>query len=316
MRVRPKDVGGARLGPGVPYWWSVRARGPTVEFRPWSPRYRVLRCEPRRPDRPDDEAGEVLKLPPLGRVGSAVRRARAGRRWGLVRAVELLQRALGFAALGLLTLVPLPILVSAADSGGGQGFAHRLRPLLRHRAAERLRGGLGPAPARWWARWRRDASLPPTCWPDVGAGQGGEACQKGLTAPAQYVAWEGRLPGRGVAQVLPDGSEHHPGMWIGNVNARRDRLERAQLAGRQRRRPGLPQRGRRSVARPSRNKMGADIEAHGSNSFKPSQHKSTGTSVPACRRPGPSATSTTGRVRHLRPQDPVPRLTRPQPVPS
>ncbi|MDJ0382611.1 YhjD/YihY/BrkB family envelope integrity protein [Streptomyces sp. G-G2] len=133
------------------------------------------------------------KLSPLGRVGSAVRRARAGRRWGHVRAVELLRRALGFAALGFLTLVPLLIVVSAADSGGGQGFAEWLGDGLGVSATARLEierlfaqpgqawrtttafglalltvFGLSFAtalqsgyeavwdlpPARWWARWR------------------------------------------------------------------------------------------------------------------------------------------------------------------
>ncbi|MFJ1865038.1 hypothetical protein ACIOD1_10435 [Streptomyces sp. NPDC088097] len=71
-------------------------------------------------------AGGSAGPAPLGRIRSAVRRARAGRRWGLVRDIDLWQRALGFAALGFLTLVPLLIVVSAAGPGGGQGFAHWL----------------------------------------------------------------------------------------------------------------------------------------------------------------------------------------------
>ncbi|MFE5864214.1 Helicase associated domain protein [Streptomyces virginiae] len=63
-----------------------------------------------------------------------------------------------------------------------------------------------------------------------GAGAGGGAFQKGVTALAQYVAREGRLPGRGVVQVLADGSEHRTGIWVGNMKARRDRLDTAQLA--------------------------------------------------------------------------------------
>ncbi|OEJ35496.1 YhjD/YihY/BrkB family envelope integrity protein [Streptomyces subrutilus] len=124
---------------------------------------------------------------------SAVRRARAGRRWGRVREVDLWQRALGFAALGFLTLVPLLIVVSAADASGGRGFAQWLGDGLGVSASARVEieqlfalpgqawrsttafglallavFGLSFAamlqngyeriwdilPARWWARWR------------------------------------------------------------------------------------------------------------------------------------------------------------------
>ncbi|MFD3782212.1 helicase associated domain-containing protein [Streptomyces sp. NPDC058612] len=63
-----------------------------------------------------------------------------------------------------------------------------------------------------------------------GPGAGGGAFQKGVEALAQYVAREGRLPGRGVVQVLADGSEHRTGIWLGNMKARRDKLDPAQLA--------------------------------------------------------------------------------------
>ncbi|MBT2479571.1 DEAD/DEAH box helicase [Streptomyces sp. ISL-94] len=66
--------------------------------------------------------------------------------------------------------------------------------------------------------------------PTSGPGKGGEAFQKGLEALAQYIAQEGGLPGRAVVQVLPDGSEHRTGIWIGNQKQRRDRLDAAQLA--------------------------------------------------------------------------------------
>ncbi|MFE3762918.1 hypothetical protein ACFXPI_14265 [Streptomyces sp. NPDC059104] len=49
-----------------------------------------------------------------------------GRRWVHVRELALWLRSLGFAALGFLTLVPLPIVVSAADTADGQGFAQWL----------------------------------------------------------------------------------------------------------------------------------------------------------------------------------------------
>ncbi|MCY0934981.1 ribonuclease BN [Streptomyces sp. H34-S4] len=59
-------------------------------------------------------------------MGSAIRRVRAGRHWGRVRDLELWQRSLGFAALGFLTLTPLLIVVSAANTAGGEGFAQWL----------------------------------------------------------------------------------------------------------------------------------------------------------------------------------------------
>ncbi|MFJ5811627.1 hypothetical protein [Streptomyces sp. NPDC093093] len=63
-----------------------------------------------------------------------------------------------------------------------------------------------------------------------GPGTGGRAFQKGLEALAQHVAREGRLPGRGVVEVLPDGVEHRTGIWIANIKARRAKLDSAQLA--------------------------------------------------------------------------------------
>jgi membrane protein len=46
--------------------------------------------------------------------------------WRRGREMELMYRAMGFAALGFLTLVPLLILVAAADPASGQGFARWL----------------------------------------------------------------------------------------------------------------------------------------------------------------------------------------------
>ncbi|MFF4104483.1 ribonuclease BN [Streptomyces sp. NPDC001903] len=124
---------------------------------------------------------------------STIRRTRAGRRWGRVRDVDLWQRSLGFAALGFLTLVPLLIVVSAANTAGGQGFAQWLGDGLGVSPAARaeidrlfalpgevwrtttafglallavfglsfgtlLQSGYERIwdlpPARWWARWR------------------------------------------------------------------------------------------------------------------------------------------------------------------
>ncbi|MFJ4923749.1 YhjD/YihY/BrkB family envelope integrity protein [Streptomyces sp. NPDC088725] len=50
----------------------------------------------------------------------------AGIIWSRGSEMELMHRAMGFAALGFLTLVPLLILVAAADPASGQGFARWL----------------------------------------------------------------------------------------------------------------------------------------------------------------------------------------------
>ncbi|XIE81396.1 YhjD/YihY/BrkB family envelope integrity protein [Streptomyces sp. SBR177] len=50
----------------------------------------------------------------------------AGLAWNRGREMELMHRAMGFAALSLLTLVPLLIVVAAADLASGQGFARWL----------------------------------------------------------------------------------------------------------------------------------------------------------------------------------------------
>ncbi|GAA3738337.1 YhjD/YihY/BrkB family envelope integrity protein [Streptomyces tremellae] len=46
--------------------------------------------------------------------------------WSRGREMELMHRAMGFAALGFLTLVPLLVVVAAADPASGQGFARWL----------------------------------------------------------------------------------------------------------------------------------------------------------------------------------------------
>ncbi|MER5772312.1 YhjD/YihY/BrkB family envelope integrity protein [Streptomyces sp. NPDC001985] len=50
--------------------------------------------------------------------------------WNRARAMELLHRAMGFAALGFLTLVPLLVVVAAADPASSQGFARWLGQAL------------------------------------------------------------------------------------------------------------------------------------------------------------------------------------------
>ncbi|MFJ4863658.1 ribonuclease BN [Streptomyces sp. NPDC088748] len=138
-------------------------------------------------------SGGPARLSPVGRIRSAIRRTRAGRRWGRIRDVDLWQRSLGFSALGFLTLVPLLIVVSAANTATGEGFAQWLGDGLGVSPAARVEidrlfalpgqawrttTAFGLAvltvfglsfgtmlqsgyeriwdlpPARWWARWR------------------------------------------------------------------------------------------------------------------------------------------------------------------
>ncbi|MFD5816992.1 ribonuclease BN [Streptomyces sp. NPDC127038] len=130
---------------------------------------------------------------PWVRLRAALRDSAAGRGWRHGRDIELGQWSLGFAALGFLTLVPLLIVVSAADPAHGRGFAQWLGDGLGVSAAARdevARLFAGPAqvrrtttafglaalavfglsfgaavqtgyekvwnlpPARWYARWR------------------------------------------------------------------------------------------------------------------------------------------------------------------
>ncbi|MQS35778.1 YhjD/YihY/BrkB family envelope integrity protein [Streptomyces katsurahamanus] len=53
-----------------------------------------------------------------------------GLAWVRGREMELMHRAMGFAALGFLTLVPLLVVVAAADPASGQGFARWLGQAL------------------------------------------------------------------------------------------------------------------------------------------------------------------------------------------
>jgi len=129
----------------------------------------------------------------FGRLRRVISRSPVGRGWRRSRGIELWSRSLGFAALGLLTLVPLLIIVSSADPEHGRGFAQWLGEGLGVSTASRrqveqlfIRPGqalrtttvfgiaalavfgltFGAAvqtgyekvwdlpPARWWARWR------------------------------------------------------------------------------------------------------------------------------------------------------------------
>ncbi|GLF97087.1 YhjD/YihY/BrkB family envelope integrity protein [Streptomyces yaizuensis] len=74
----------------------------------------------------------------------------AGLAWNRGREMELLHRAMGFAALGFLTLVPLLVVVAAADPTSGQGFTRWLSQALGISAVsqgevERLFGTPGTA---------------------------------------------------------------------------------------------------------------------------------------------------------------------------
>lgn len=142
------------------------------------------------PVKPSGAAGRSSRFGSLYRV---ISRSVVGRGWRRSRGIEPGSRSLGFAALGLLTLVPLLIIVSAADSGHGRGFAQWLGEGLgvstdSRRQVEQLFTRPGQAlrtttafgiaalavfgltfgaavqtgdervwglpSARWWARWR------------------------------------------------------------------------------------------------------------------------------------------------------------------
>ncbi|MGW7193702.1 Helicase associated domain protein, partial [Streptomyces sp. NPDC054838] len=91
---------------------------------------------------------------------------------------------------------------------------------------QRRLGKLGVKPQKA----RRARKAPARAAVASGPGTGGGAFQKGLQALTQYIAREGRLPGRGVVQALPDGTEHRTGIWVMNQQQRRDRLDAEQLA--------------------------------------------------------------------------------------
>ncbi|MEU9981776.1 YhjD/YihY/BrkB family envelope integrity protein [Streptomyces sp. NPDC050856] len=75
---------------------------------------------------PDKSSGADGQGRWFGRLHGAFHGSAAGRGWRRGNQLELMHRAMGFAALGLLTLVPLLIVVAAADPANGQGFAEWL----------------------------------------------------------------------------------------------------------------------------------------------------------------------------------------------
>ncbi|MFF3614954.1 ribonuclease BN [Streptomyces sp. NPDC002580] len=142
----------------------------------------------------DPDHGPHERGPVSARLVRVLRDSPAGRGWRRSREIELGQRSLGFAALGFLTLVPLLVVVSAADPAHGRGFAEWLGDGLGVSRAARLQVaqlfarpgqvlqtttafGLAAlavfglsfgaavqtgyekiwdlAPARWYARWRQ-----------------------------------------------------------------------------------------------------------------------------------------------------------------
>ncbi|SEE13252.1 YhjD/YihY/BrkB family envelope integrity protein [Streptomyces sp. TLI_105] len=62
----------------------------------------------------------------FARLHTRVLASSIGLAWSRGRAMELMHRAMGFAALSLLTLVPLLIVIAAADLASGHGFARWL----------------------------------------------------------------------------------------------------------------------------------------------------------------------------------------------
>ncbi|MEU2156116.1 YhjD/YihY/BrkB family envelope integrity protein [Streptomyces sp. NPDC019396] len=62
----------------------------------------------------------------FARLYRRVQTSVVGLAWSRGREMELMHRAMGFAALGFLTLVPLLVVVAAADLPSGQGFARWL----------------------------------------------------------------------------------------------------------------------------------------------------------------------------------------------
>ncbi|CAM5591807.1 hypothetical protein STENM223S_06875 [Streptomyces tendae] len=99
-------------------------------------------------------------LPPrFGRLRHAISRSPVGRGWRRSKGIELGSRSLGFAALGLLTLVPLLIIVSSADPEHGRGFAQWLGVFLSATTTLRptpLAGGvvasLSAVLFLWWSQ--------------------------------------------------------------------------------------------------------------------------------------------------------------------
>ncbi|MFB7590113.1 YhjD/YihY/BrkB family envelope integrity protein [Streptomyces sp. NPDC056169] len=75
---------------------------------------------------PPDDASPTEQGHWFHRLHTRLLASSVGLAWNRGRAMELMHRAMGFAALSLLTLVPLLIVVAAADLASGKGFARWL----------------------------------------------------------------------------------------------------------------------------------------------------------------------------------------------
>ncbi|MFB0631495.1 YhjD/YihY/BrkB family envelope integrity protein [Streptomyces sp. AB3(2024)] len=75
----------------------------------------------------------------LRRLHDRLQGSPAGLAWSRGREIELMHRAMGFAALGFLTLVPLLVVVAAAAPGSGSGFGRWLGQALGVTAPSRAR---------------------------------------------------------------------------------------------------------------------------------------------------------------------------------
>ncbi|AQT71076.1 MULTISPECIES: YhjD/YihY/BrkB family envelope integrity protein [Streptomyces] len=73
----------------------------------------------------------------LRRLHDRLQGSYAGLAWSRGREMELMHRAMGFAALGFLTLVPLLVVVAAAAPGSGSGFGRWLGQALGVTASSR-----------------------------------------------------------------------------------------------------------------------------------------------------------------------------------
>ncbi|OKK17451.1 ribonuclease BN [Streptomyces sp. CB00455] len=75
----------------------------------------------------------------LRRLYDRLQGSPAGLAWSRGRDLELMHRAMGFAALGFLTLVPLLVVVAAAAPGSGSGFGRWLGQALGVARSSRVR---------------------------------------------------------------------------------------------------------------------------------------------------------------------------------
>ncbi|MFE9257725.1 YhjD/YihY/BrkB family envelope integrity protein [Streptomyces sp. NPDC006879] len=78
-----------------------------------------------------------MRFPWLRRLRARVLTSPLALAWNRGRQIELMHRAMGFAALGFLTLVPLLVVVAAADPASGLGFGRWLGDALGVSAASR-----------------------------------------------------------------------------------------------------------------------------------------------------------------------------------